>query len=342
MRTTFAKTLLALAKKDKRIMLLTGDLGYSVFEDFQKEVSRQYLNMGVAEQNMAGVAAGLAMEGLKPIIYSIVPFTTMRNFEQIRNDICYQNLDVKIVGVGAGFSYGPYGHTHHGLEDIGILRTLPNLVILTPGDPVEVRLATQAMMKYKGPAYLRIGKAGEPVLHKKTPQFAIGKGIVMKEGSDVTIIATSTMLGRAMEVAGALEKVVPPDGRVSPLRSTRVLGASVKANADGAAKRIFPRGVSFFSVRVVSMPTIKPLDEKLILDSMKKTKVLVTLEEHSVIGGLGSAVAEVVAESGLPIKFKRIAVPDRFTKVIGLQEYMRKANGLSVDQIADTIHKLLI
>ena len=361
MRTTFAKTLLALAKKDKRIMLLTGDLGYSVFEDFQKEVPRQYLNMGVAEQNMAGVAAGMAMEGLKPIIYSIVPFTTMRNFEQIRNDICYQNLDVKIVGVGAGFSYGPYGHTHHGLEDIGILRTLPNLVILTPGDPVEVKLATTAMMKLKGPAYLRIGKAGEPILHKKIPEFAIGKGIVMKEGNDVTIIATSTMLGRAMEVSQELEKFVLL-GSQRKLRSVFRASREEAVSAHGVRSARMEAGLNFFgspatsfirsreravvqdhiSVRVVSMPTIKPLDEKIILDSMKKTKVLVTLEEHSVIGGLGSAVAEVVAESGIPVKFKRIAVPDRFTKVIGLQEYMRKANGLSVDQIADTIHKLFI
>jgi transketolase len=300
MRTTFAKTLLKIAQKDSRVMLLTGDLGYSVFEDFQKNIPKQYLNMGVAEQNMAGVAAGLAMEGYMPFIYSIVPFTTMRNFEQIRNDICYQNLNVKIVGVGAGFSYGPYGHTHHGLEDIGILRTIPNLIILTPGDPVEVALATKAMVSYKGPVYLRLGKAGEPIIHKKTPKFTIGKGIILQEGSKATIIATSTLLERAMAVAAAIG-----------------------------------------SVRVISMPTIKPLDEKIIIDSMKKTKVLVTLEEHSVIGGLGSAVSEVVAESGLPVRFKRIAVADRFTKVIGLQEYMRKANGLGVEQIVKTIKQLL-
>jgi transketolase len=288
MRTTFAKTLLQIGLKDPKVMLLTGDLGYSVFEDFQTQIPKQFLNMGIAEQNMAGVAAGLAMEGLTPVIYSIVPFTTMRNFEQIRNDICYQNLNVKIVGVGAGFSYGPYGHTHHGLEDIGILRTLPNLVILAPGDPVEAMLATKAMMKHKGPVYLRLGKAGEPVLHTKSPVFAIGKGIVMKEGRDVTIIATSTMLETAMSVPNA---------------------------------------------RIISMPTIKPLDEKIIIDSAKKTKVIVTLEEHSIVGGLGSAVAEVIAEHSLPVKFKRIGVPDRFTKVIGRQAYMRKANGLDVASI---------
>lgn len=305
MRTTFARTLLRLARKDSRIMLLTGDLGYSVFEPWQEQIPSQYLNAGLAEQNMTGVAAGMAMEGMRPIIYSIVPFVTMRNFEQIRNDICYQNLNVKIVGVGAGFSYGPYGHTHHGLEDMGILRTIPGLTILAPGDPVEVELATRAMMRHIGPVYMRLGKAGEPVVHTKKPVFKVGKGIVVQDGKDVTIIATSTMLARAVEVA----------------------------------KRVVLKGN--ISVRVISMPTIKPLDEKIIIESAKKTKVIVTLEEHSMIGGLGSAVAEVLSESGLPVKFKRIAVPDRFTKVIGLQEYMRRANGLGIGSIVKTISRLL-
>lgn len=296
MRTTFANTLLKLAKKDTRIMLLTGDLGYSVFEPWQSEIPGQFLNMGVAEQNMTGVAAGMAIEGLLPVIYSIVPFVTMRNFEQIRNDICYQNSNVKIVGVGAGFSYGAYGHTHHGLEDVGILRTIPNLMIIAPGDPVETELAVKLMMKYKGPVYLRLGKTGEQVLHKTKPAFAIGKGIVMKEGKNVTVIATSTMLETAMKI---------PD------------------------------------VRVISMPFIKPIDQKIILESARKTRIIVTLEEHSIIGGLGSAVSEVLAESGVTVVFKRIGVPDRFTTTMGLQEHMRKANGLDVDSISRVIQGLL-
>ncbi len=304
MRTTFAQTLLHLAHKDPRIMLLTGDLGYAVFESWQREIPKQLLNMGVAEQNMTGVAAGLAMEGLRPVIYSIVPFATMRNFEQIRNDICYQNLNVKIVGVGAGFSYGPYGHTHHGLEDIGILRTLPNIVILAPGDPVEAELATKAMMAHRGPVYLRLGKASEPVLYEKNPDFRIGKGILMKEGHDVTLIAASTMLEHAVAAADFL-------------RTNNV------------------------SVRLVSMPSIKPLDEVIILDSMKKTRVMVTVEEHSIIGGLGSAVSEVVAQSGRGVTFKRIAVPDRITKGMGRQEYMREQSGLMVKQIVQTIQTLV-
>lgn len=304
MRIAFVNTLTEIAKKDNRIILLTGDLGFSVFEKYIEELPKQFLNMGVAEQNMAGVAAGLAMEGKIPLMYSIVPFTTMRNFEQIRNDICYQNLNVKIVGVGAGFSYGPYAHTHHGLEDIGILRTLPNLVILAPGDPIEVRLATLAMMEHRGPAYLRLGKAGEPNVHQTTPHFTIGKGIVVKEGDDISLLATSTLLYRASEVVEELAK-----------------------------KKV--------NVRLVSMPTIKPLDEKLIKDCARETKAIFTLEEHSIIGGLGSAVAEVLAEDGNKVTFRRLGVPDRFTKVMGTQEYMRRANGLSVEQIVEAIESVL-
>ena len=304
MRIAFVNTLLEMAKKDKRIMLLTGDLGFSVFEQYIKELPKQYLNMGIAEQNMTGVAAGMAMEDKIPLIYSIVPFATMRNFEQIRNDICYQNLNVKIVGVGAGFSYGPYAHTHHGLEDIGILRTLANLIILCPGDPIEVTLTTKAMLNHVGPVYLRLGKAGEPNIHETIPNFKIGKGIVIEDGKDLTIIATSTFLQRAWEVTSSLKQ-----------------------------KGLF--------VRLISMHTIKPLDTQIILESARKTPAIFTLEEHSIIGGLGSAVAEVLAENNMGLIFKRIGVPDRFSKVIGSQEYMRQENGLSIDQIVEQISSSL-
>lgn len=300
MRIAFVNTLQELAKKDKRIMLLTGDLGFSVFEKYIKELPKQYLNAGVAEQNMTGVAAGMAMEGKTPFIYSIVPFVTMRNFEQIRNDICYQNLNVKIVGVGAGFSYGPYGHTHHGLEDVGILRILPNLTIFCPGDPVEAEFATREAIKIKGPVYIRLGRVEESIIHSRNTKLRVGKGFILKEGPDVTIIATSTMLYRGVEIAERLKK-----------------------------KNI--------KIRLISMHTIKPLDTDIILESAKKTRAVFTLEEHSIIGGLGSAVAEVLSENSSGVIFKRIGVPDRFTKAIGDQEYMRKANNLSVDQIVDTV-----
>lgn len=304
MRIAFVQRLFDLAKKDKRIFLLTGDLGFSVFEKYIEAFPDQYINMGVSEQNMAGVAAGMAMEGKIPLIYSIVPFTTMRNFEQIRNDICYQNLNVKIVGVGAGFSYGPYGHTHHGLEDIGILRTLPNLIILAPGDPIEVAPATKAMLNHIGPVYLRLGKAGEPNIYKTIPSFKIGKGILIEDGKDITIIGTSILLQKSWEVASSLKE----------------------------------KGLL---VRLISMHTIKPLDTQIILESARKTPAIFTLEEHSIIGGLGSAIAEVLAENRANVIFKRIGVPDRFTKIIGSQEYMRTANGLSTEQIVNTIFERL-
>lgn len=304
MRIAFVNTLIEEAKRNKNIMLLCGDLGYSVFEEYMQKFPKQYLNVGIAEQNMTGIAAGMASEGKIPVIYSIVPFVTMRNFEQIRNDICYQNLNVKLVGVGAGFSYGPYAHTHHGLEDIGILRTLANLTIVCPGDPLEVQLATKAILRHNGPVYLRLGKTGEHILHKSEPHFVLGKGIILKYGKDITIVATSTMLERGLEVAEALQK----------------------------------QGIGS---RLVSMSTIKPIDKKLLLDSVAKTKALFTLEEHSIIGGLGSAVSEVIAESGMGIPFRRFGVKDSFTKKIGLQAFMLKANGLATNQIAKEILALM-
>ncbi len=304
MRIAFVKTLFEKAKKDKSVMLLTGDLGFSVFENFMQELPSQFLNAGVAEQNMTGMAAGMALEGRIPFIYSIVPFVTMRNFEQIRNDICYHNANVKIVGVGAGFSYAIYGYTHYALEDIAILRTLPNLTILAPGDPIEAQFAVEEAIKIKGPVYIRLGKAGEPNIHRDSSQLQLGKAAVVREGKDVTLIASSIMLARGFEVAEALAK----------------------------------KGIS---CRLLSMHTIKPLDEKSIIDSANKTKAIITLEEHTIIGGLGSAVSEVLAEHSVGIPFKRLAVKNEITKKMGDQEYMRNVFGLSSSQILQTIIEFL-
>lgn len=303
MRTTFVNTLLKLAKKDKRIILITGDLGFSVFEQYIEELPRQYLNAGVAEQNMTGVAAGMAMEGKIPFIYSIVPFVTMRNFEQVRDDICYQNLNVKIVGVGSGFSYGQFGHTHFGLEDVGILRTIPGITIFSPGDPIETELVTAEALKIKGPVYIRLGKSGDPVVYKTRPQLETGKGIMVKSGREIALLAHGTMLPIALEVANQLRNK--------------------------------------YSVEVVSMPTIKPLDEKLVIKLAKQMRGVFTLEEHTIIGGLGSAVSEIIAEQGISTKFKRIGTHDSFNKVSGDQNYMRRANGLSSDQITQTIENAI-
>ncbi len=299
MRVAFTNALLESANRDRNILLIKGDLGFSIFEDFINLLPKQFLNTGISEQNMTGLAAGLAMEGKIPFIYSIIPFTTMRNFEQIRNDICYQNLNVKIVGVGSGFSYGPYGHTHHGLEDLGILRTLPNLVILSPSDPRETTQATKWALRHQGPVYIRLGKAGEPVLNKNS-SFKFGKGAVVKEGRDVTIFSTGAITSNGLEAANLLEK----------------------------------EGIS---TALVSIHTIKPIDVETVISRARKTRFLFSLEEHSIIGGLGSAIAEVLAENQTQVFFKRIGVSDRFTKEIGRQEFMRKVNGLSAEGIAKSI-----
>ncbi len=298
MRVAFVETIEKLAKKNKNLVLISGDLGFSVLDNYISKFLKQYLNAGVSEQNMTGVAAGMAMEGKIPIIYSIVPFATMRNFEQIKNDICYQNLNVKIIGVGSGFSYGPYGHTHYSLEDVGILRTLPGLTIFSPGDPIETELATKKALKIKGPVYIRLGKA-DGVVHQKKFPFTTGQGIVVREGSDLVIFATGIMLYTAVEVSKILEKN--------------------------------------YSVSIVSMPSIKPIDEKIIIEYAKKVKYVFSLEEHFIIGGLGSGIAEVLSENRVRCSFKRIGVKDVFSKSTGDQNYMREQNGLMPSQIASSI-----
>jgi len=183
MRTAFIKTLCELAEQDERIWLLCGDLGYSVLEGFSSRFPNRFVNVGVAEQNMTGIAAGLALSGKVVFIYSIANFPVMRCLEQIRNDVCYHNLNVKIVTVGGGLTYGSLGYTHHGVEDIAVMRVLPNMTVIAPGDPVEARLATQAILNTPGPCYLRLGKAGEPVVHQIEPEFQVGKAISLQLGS---------------------------------------------------------------------------------------------------------------------------------------------------------------
>jgi len=304
MRKAFVNTLLEVAGKDSRIYLLTGDLGFSVLEPFRKEFPKRFVNMGVAEQNMIGVAAGLALSGKIVFVYSIVPFVTMRCFEQIRNDLCFQNLRVRLVGVGGGFSYGTAGPTHYALEDMAIMRSLFNMTVIAPGDPKETEMAVKASIKHPGPVYIRIGGGiggkGTPVYSRKF-NFRIGKGILIEDGSDVTIIATGSMLQCALESAGLLKE-----------------------------RKI--------SVRLISMPTVKPVDERIILDSLKKTKAIFTVEEHNTIGGLGSAVSEVLIKSKPEsFIFRKFAVPDKYIKETGTQKYLLNKYGLSSDRIAKEI-----
>ena len=304
MRIAFIKTLTKLAQRDKNIFLVTGDLGFSVLEEFIARFPNQYLNIGVAEQNMISVAAGLALCGRTVFAYSIIPFITLRCFEQIRNDVCMQNANVKLIGVGEGFSYGQLGPTHHSIEDIAVMRSLPNMTVVCPGDPWEVEKATQAIAKIKSPAYLRIGKKGEPILHRKNTNFTLGKGIVMEEKGILTLMTTGNMLETTLAVSEKLRK-------------------------------------KSVSSRIISMHTLKPLDEDLIVASGKDTGAIFTIEEHSIIGGLGSAVSQVLMEGGIKAKFHCFGVEDKFTKIAGSQEYLRIVNGLSINQISKSILKIM-
>ncbi len=194
MRTTFINTLTGLARKNKKIFLLTADLGFSVFENFSKEFPRRFINLGVAEQNMIGVASGLALSGKIVFVYSIIPFVTMRCFEQIRNDLCIHKLNVRIIGIGAGLSYGNQGPTHHAIEDVAIMRALPNMVVICPGDPIETELVLKESIVYQGPIYIRLGTGSKVHDHSAQIRYKVGKGILVEDGFDITIIGSGSLL----------------------------------------------------------------------------------------------------------------------------------------------------
>jgi transketolase len=291
MRTTFIETLCRLAEGDERIWLLTADLGYSVLERFARTFPDRYVNVGVAEQNMIGLAAGLACSGKIPFVYSIANFPTFRCLEQIRNDVCYHANNVKIVAVGGGYVYGVQGYTHHGIEDLAIMRALPGMTVMAPGDPVETRLATDAVARLAGPCYLRLGKANEAVVHENEPSFEVGKAILVSQGSDLTLISTGGMLPQTVAVA----------------------------------RRLAPLGIE---ARVLSMPTVKPIDEEAIIQAAWQTGAILTIEEHSVTGGLGSAVADVLALSRVPaVRFVKFGIPDQVNHHVGSQNYLGRLIG---------------
>ena len=299
MRTAFINTLCELAEHDDRIWLLCGDLGYSVLEGFASRFPERYVNVGIAEQNMAGMAAGLAMSGKNVFIYSIANFPTMRCLEQIRNDICYHNANVKIVSVGGGYTYGSQGYTHHGVEDIAVMRVLPNMTVVAPGDPIESRLATKAIAAHSSPCYLRLGKAGEPIVHQIEPEFQLGKAITIRSGHDATLISTGGMLELSIKVSDHLK-------------------------AQG------------FSLQIISMPTVFPCDREAITRAAQSTKKIITIEEHG-IGGLGTIVAEVLAEMDEAVKFIPMRLPRQAVSTAGSQNYWREKNQLSVDSLTKLI-----
>lgn len=304
MRKAFVATLLALAKRDSSIMLLTGDIGFNALEEFRDTLPKQFLNCGVAEQNMVSVATGLALEGRKVFVYSIIPFVTFRCLEQIRDDVCYHNLPICITGVGAGYAYGILGTTHHPIEDIGALRSFPNLRIVTPGDPFETEAAVEAIVHDFHPTYLRLGKAGEPKLYPAKPDFAIGKVLELQQGTDVLFLASGTMLETGQQ----------------------------------AAAKLTEQG---HSVHLVSVHSIKPFDEAFLLKQATSHKLIVTLEEHSIEGGLGSAAAETLSALGTHAPLLRIGAPDQFADIVGSQQFFRTKYGLTADAVSAKIQERL-
>lgn len=305
MRTAFLQTLLEMARQDERIVFLTGDLGFSVAEPFMEELPKQFVNAGVAEQNMTALAAGMALSGKIAITYSIANFPTLRCLEHIRNDVCYHEANVKIVAVGGGFAYGALGASHHATEELGVMRMMPGMTVVAPADPLETRAATRAILAHPGPCYIRLGKAGEPEVHPGPIDFQLGRAIQVRDGRDVTLISTGSMLKTAV----------------------------------GVARRLAERGVE---ARVLSMHTLKPLDAEAVLAAARETGAIVTLEQHSVIGGLGSAVAEVLAEEpGVKVPFQRIGLPSAFAPRVGSQNYLEEQNGLTEEPVLRQVERLL-
>lgn len=290
-------------RRDPKIMTLTADMGFGVFEDIQKSFGNRFINTGVAEANTAGIAAGLALSGYTVFFYGQATFVTMRCFEQVRLDIASHNLNVKIIGTSAGFTLSQYGVSHHAIEDVALMRLLPNMTVLCPGDLYEAELATKLAHKIKGPVYIRIGRTNSGAdtnVHPKKPALTLGFPILLKRGREVAIIANGSMLARASEVAFALEK----------------------------------RGVS---ASLVSMPTVKPVNERALLKCTEGAKIIFTLEEHTVIGGLGSAVIETMQDCKRHMPVIRLGIKDTFLHIVGSRDYLLAKNQLSVKEIVSRI-----
>lgn len=303
MRTAYLDTLYDLASKDKRVYALISDNGAIVYDKYRKDLASQYLNLGISEANMLGMAAGMASCGKVPFAYTIGAFLAYRAFEFIRNDICLQNQNVKVVGTGAGEVYSALGPTHHSTEDLGGLRSLPNLMILCPASPLEVRKATVAAYEFEGPVYLRLGTNREPEIYEEDYLFKIGKGITLKEGNDITLIGMGSILKDILE----------------------------------AAKCIRNEGIE---ARVINIHTLKPIDKEIILKAAKETGRIITIEDHNQIGGLGSAVAEVIAESGQGILYKRMGLKC-FSNGYGTYVQVKERNGIGIKDICNEVKKMI-
>jgi transketolase len=304
MRDSFTARLEQLAAEDPRILLITGDLGFGVLDKFEKRFPRQYLNAGVAEQNMTGLATGIAMEGRIVFTYSIGNFPTLRCLEQIRNDAAYHNADVKVVAIGGGFSYGPLGMSHHATEDLAIMRAI-GIPVVAPGCDWESAEAVDALVKTPGTCYLRLDRASAGRTSRPGEEFTLGRARELRSGDDVTLIATGGILAEALAAADDL------------------------------------RANSGLKCRVLSMHTVNPLDVDAVLNAARETGGIVTVEEHTIRGGLGGAVAEACLDNGVsPRGFMRLGLRGGFTSIVGSQDYLRRLYGLDRGSISAAVESV--
>lgn len=307
MRDTVIKTLIELGKEDKNIELITGDLGFGVLKSFWETLPDQFINAGIAEQNMTGVAAGLALEGKKVFTYSIGNFPTLRCLEQIRNDCAYHNANVNVICVGGGYVYGSLGMSHHATEDIAILRALPDVTVICPGDPNEAALAVKKIANTEGTCYLRLGRGGEKTVNN-IKEFEIGKAYKLKDAKDllkkVAVFSTGAILEETTLACNMLEK-------------------------DGIA------------VEQYSFPTVKPIDKEVIEDCANRFDNIFTVEEHNIVGGFGGAVAEVIAELNHKTKLHRIGINDFYCIEVGSQAYLREQVGINANGIIKKVKGVL-
>lgn len=302
-RNAYGEALKEIGGKNKDIVVLDADLsGSTKTAVFKKEYPDRFFNVGISEQSLMGTAAGLAAAGKIPFASTFAMFATGRAFEIIRNSICYPKLNVKIAATHAGLTVGEDGASHQAIEDISIMRSIPNMVVLNPADGVEARLCVLKASEYVGPVYIRLGRSNVPVIFDENYTFEIGKGVELKSGKDVTIIATGIMVAKALE----------------------------------ASEMLSEEGIS---ARVINMSTIKPIDKDIIIKAAKETKGIVTAEEHSIIGGLGSAVAEVLVEN-CPVPMKRVGVEDTFGESGNGDELLVKY-GLTPENIIKNVKSVL-
>lgn len=308
MRDTVIRELINMGKEDPSLEIITGDLGFGVLKPFWEALPDQFVNAGIAEQNLTGVAAGMALEGKAVFTYSIGNFPTMRCLEQIRNDCAYHKLNVNIISVGGGYVYGPLGMSHHATEDIACLRALPGVTVICPGDPVEAKLAVRALAANPGTGYLRLGRGGEKPVNTSLKEFTIGKAYLIRKAKELpkkaAVFSTGAILEETVRACDLLESA----------------------------------GIG---VEQYSFPTVKPIDKEVIGDCAGRFDHIFTVEEHNIVGGFGSAVAEVISELGKSAKLHRLGISDFYCSEVGSQAYLRDLVGISSEKIAEHISSVL-